>query len=123
MKIDKDNIGKRLSELMDKKGYSNGKLTAELNLSKNIIGNIKNNTIPGTEILFTISQKLGTSMEYILTGEENYNSVDADAELLLQKYNQLSDQGKHELSTYLEFILTKDENLNAAETSSTSMIG
>ena len=63
-------FGKRLEKLMNTRGYSNNQLTKELELSKNAIGNYKNNQIPNATILHKLAQKLGTSMEYLLTGRD-----------------------------------------------------
>ena len=41
--IDDKNFGNRLTECMKIAGYTNSKLTEELNLSKNAVGNYKNN--------------------------------------------------------------------------------
>lgn len=68
--IDEENFGKRLEECMKNAGYSNSKLTEKLKLSKNAIGNYKKNQIPNATILYNISQELGTTVEYLLTGKE-----------------------------------------------------
>ncbi|MEG0590654.1 MAG: hypothetical protein RR496_03270, partial [Lachnospiraceae bacterium] len=49
--------------------YTNKILTEEIQLSKNAIGNYKSNNVPNAMILLKLSQKLGVSMEYLLTGE------------------------------------------------------
>lgn len=69
MELDIANFGKRLEECIEKAGYTNKDLTSELKISKNAIGNYKNNQIPNATILFELSQKIGTSMEYLLTGK------------------------------------------------------
>ena len=89
--IDELGFGQRLEQAMIKSGYSNARLTKELNLSKNAIGNYKNNQIPNTITLFEISQRLGISMEYLLTGEENHRELSED-ELELLKYFRMLPQ-------------------------------
>lgn len=76
MNLDITNFGKRLEECMKKAGYSNKKLTDELEISKNAIGNYKNNQIPNATILYQISQKIGTTMEYLLTGKVTTNNIE-----------------------------------------------
>lgn len=89
--IDELGFGQRLEQAMIKSGYSNARLTKELNLSKNAIGNYKNNQIPNTITLFEISQRLGISMEYLLTGEEKHRELSED-ELELLKYFRMLPQ-------------------------------
>lgn len=71
--LNEENFGKRLEECMVKAGYNNTNLTKELNVSKNAVGNYKNNQIPNAAILYKISQILGTTMEYLLTGKDPEN--------------------------------------------------
>lgn len=69
MEIKLDNFGSRLEQCMKQSGYTNKILTEEIQLSKNAIGNYKSNNVPNAMILLKLSQKLGVSMEYLLTGE------------------------------------------------------
>lgn len=87
--IDELGFGHRLEQAMIKSGYSNARLTKELNLSKNAIGNYKNNQIPNTITLFEISQRLGISMEYLLTGEEKHSELSEDELELLIYFRKL----------------------------------
>lgn len=81
--IDDKNFGNRLTECMKIAGYTNSKLTEELSLSKNAVGNYKNNQIPNATILYNISQLLGTTMEYLLTGKhENENLTDEEKNII-----------------------------------------
>lgn len=75
-------FGERLNESMKKAGFSNKALTEELNLSKNAIGNYKNNQLPNVSILYQLSQKLGVSMEWLLTGKEGEVLTENEKELL-----------------------------------------
>ena len=85
--IDESGFGKRLDEAMKKANYTNKQITEELNLSKNLIGNYKENKIPKTEILYKLSQKLGTTMEYLLTGKET-DDLTLEDRILLEAYQQ-----------------------------------
>ena len=77
--INEQEFGKRLTECMQINGYTNAKLTEKLNVSKNAVGNYKNGQIPNATILYNISQLLGTTVEYLLTGknsdETNYKCL------------------------------------------------
>ena len=85
--IDDKNFGNRLTECMKIAGYTNSKLTEELSLSKNAVGNYKNNQIPNATILYNISQLLGTTMEYLLTGKHgNENLTDEEKNIILENH-------------------------------------
>lgn len=68
--INEKDFGNRLEMCMQNAQYSNARLTKELEVSKNAVGNYKNGQIPNAAILLKISQLLGTTMEYLLTGQE-----------------------------------------------------
>ena len=80
--LDEINFGKRLEECMINAGYNNAKLTKELEVSKNAVGNYKNNQIPNATILFKISQILGTTMEYLLTGKKEIALSDEEMKII-----------------------------------------
>lgn len=88
--IDIDNFGNRLEKCMKNAGISNTELTQRLNISKNVIGNYKNNQIPNAKILYEISQELGTTIEYLLTGKEN--KLTENEKELLEKFKLLPDR-------------------------------
>ncbi|MCH1981794.1 helix-turn-helix domain-containing protein [Ruminococcus sp. OA3] len=80
--IDENYFGRRLEECIKKAGYTNSQITKELNLSKNAIGNYKNNQIPNASILYKISQILGTTMEYLLTGKNESELTDEESKII-----------------------------------------
>lgn len=75
-------FGERLKNLMKSRNYSNVLLTKELEVSKNAVGNYQNNQVPNALILYKISQILGTTMEYLLTGKEGDNLTPEEQQLL-----------------------------------------
>lgn len=85
--INEENFGKRLEECMIKAGYNNANLTKELNVSKNAVGNYKNNQIPNAAILYKISQILGITMEYLLTGK-NPENLSVEEQNLITAYRK-----------------------------------
>ena len=82
--IDEKNFGNRLTKCMKTAGYTNSKLTEALSLSKNAVGNYKNGQIPNATILYNISQLLGTTVEYLLTGKNvNENLTDEEKNIIV----------------------------------------
>ena len=84
--IDDKNFGNRLTECMKIAGYTNSKLTEELNLSKNY----KNNQIPNATILYNISQILGTTMEYLLTGKNGNENLTDEEKNIIAAYRRIT---------------------------------
>ena len=92
--IDEKNFGNRLTECMKTAGYTNSKLTEALSLSKNAVGNYKKNQIPNASILYNISQLLGTTVEYLLTGKNvNENLTDEEKNIIVAERKIISIQG------------------------------
>ena len=108
-------FGKRFSDIVEKSGITNAKLTELAQISKNNIGNYKNGQIPNATTLYKLSQILGISMEYLLAGKESTDLTPEEQELI-NCYRAANDQGKRTLLTLAQ--LQKQE-----PTSSTSQIG
>lgn len=116
MTLNKD-FAIRLDECMKKANITNKEITEALNLNKNAIGNCKKGQVPYAETLLDISNYLGTTIEYLLSGktaaelteEENY---------LIQLYRQADTNGKKIIMTNAELV-----NPTQEQTSSTSKIG
>ena len=83
--INEQEFGKRLTECMQINGYTNAKLTEKLNVSKNAVGNYKNGQIPNATILYNISQLLGTTVEYLLTGKNSDETITEEEKQSLVK--------------------------------------
>lgn len=94
--IDELGFGQRFERAMIKSGYNNARLTKELGLSKNTIGNYKNNQIPNTTTLYEISQKLGTSIDYLLTGNEKSEDLKEKEKRMLTYFRNLPDDVQSE---------------------------
>lgn len=84
-------FGKRLSNLMEQKKISNNYITEKAEISKNNVGNYKNGQIPNATILYKLSQILGVTMEYLLTGKESENLTPEEQRLIdtFRKCNQI----------------------------------
>ncbi|WP_027625560.1 helix-turn-helix domain-containing protein [Clostridium lundense] len=63
-------FGERLKLALKSAGYTQKKITEDLNLSKNAITNYVNGRIPDAKILYNLSKKLGVTMEWLIDGEE-----------------------------------------------------
>ena len=86
--INEQEFGKRLTECMKISGYTNTKLTEELNVSKNAVGNYKKGQIPNASILYNISQLLGTTVEYLLTGKKTNETISEEEKQIIDAYRK-----------------------------------
>ena len=59
-----------------------------LKVSKNAVGNYKNGQIPNAIILYKISQILGTTVEYLLTGKDDTENLTEKEKEILIAYRQ-----------------------------------
>ena len=91
-------FGKRLDSLMKLNKISNQYLTEKAGISKNNIGNYKNGQIPNAKILYNISQILGTTMEYLLTGKEA-EALNTEEKKLIENYRKADDRGKRRIQS------------------------
>jgi transcriptional regulator with XRE-family HTH domain len=66
-----EKFGERLKIALKSSGYTQAKITEELNLSKNAITNYVNGRLPKADILYDIAKTLNVSMEWLLTGTES----------------------------------------------------
>lgn len=89
-----DDFGKRLKNCLKNAGYTQIKATEELNLSKNAIFNYTKGRIPEAKILYELSELCNVSMEYLLTGKENYNELSENEKLLVNDYRKLNNKYK-----------------------------
>lgn len=89
-------FGKRFTELMQQRDIGYMKLTELAEISKNNISNYKNGQIPNATILYRLSQILGTSMEYMLTGKEA-TDLTPEEQQLVDYYRNADDRGKRSI--------------------------
>ena len=112
--IDDKNFGNRLTECMKIAGYTNSKLTEELNLSKNAVGNYKNNQIPNATILYNISQLLGTTMEYLLTGKHGNENLTDEENNIIAAYRKITPAEQGVIKKILD-IQEQEEKLSQSK--------
>lgn len=74
----------------------------------------KNNSLPPADKLSNISDCLGVSLDFLLTGEEKKPSLSEDKVSLLEMYDMLTDMEKGEILGELK-QMTKKINIHTAE--------
>ncbi len=92
-KLDGIQFGKRLKKAMDDAKFTNTEITNGLNLNKNAIGNYKNGQIPNAAILVELSNFLGISIDYLLTGK-NPENLTLEEKKLIELYRSTNDIGQ-----------------------------
>ena len=119
-----ENFGKRLKIALKSSGYTQSKITEELNLSKNAITNYVNGRLPKADILYDIAKTLNVSMEWLLTGSEseskfndektsfNKNLIELTEEEIniIRLYRKLSETDKIKVEGFLEINAAKEES-------------
>ena len=108
-------FGKRLEQLMKDAKVTNTEITRQLNLNKNAIGNYKNGQIPNAAIIIDISNFLGISIDYLLTGKEP-EELTPEERNLVNLYRLADERGKRA-------IIRTAEAENLEQESSDSKIG
>lgn len=94
-------FGKRFTDIVEKSGITNTKLTELAEISKNNIGNYKNGQIPNATTLYKLSQILGVSMEYMLAGKEARELSPAEQKLI-ERYRRADERGKRAIERVAE---------------------
>lgn len=102
-------FGKRFTEIIEKSGISNAKLTELAEISKNNISNYKNGQIPNATTLYKLSQILGKSMEYIIAGKEP-EELTPEEQQLIDYYRKTDDRGKRSILRTAESESTELES-------------
>ena len=111
-------ISQRMFKLMDDKRLTQRELSKKLDIAQSTISSWKNNnTSPPPEMLISISEFLGVTVEYLLSGRESDNVETVTAcvekqhdifnnELVWKTYMKLTEKEKLEVQV---FILGKGE--------------
>lgn len=128
-----NNFGERLKDTLKQAGYTQAKATEELGLSRNAITNYVGGRIPDATILYKLSNLLGVSMEWLLTGIEDasgtiesrddsdgYSALTNIEKDMVKKFKVLKQEDKEELLTMLDM---KYDRYLKKEMSSTSKNG
>lgn len=97
-------FSERLFELLELQGISQYRFAKELGVSTSRVSQWKSRkSNPPTNLLYKISQILGVSMEYLLTGEDGVASTKEDTKVLTL-YHSMNDEGKEKALEQLEFF-------------------
>lgn len=93
-------VGKRITELREKLGYSTNKLANKAGISQSYLRDVEqNNKNPTIEFLYLICQPLGISLKDFFKDETSAGLPDED---LIQKVRQLSDRQREALLHFLD---------------------
>lgn len=123
--IDKIEAGKRFEQCMDNANVTNTELTKALDLNKNAVGNFKNGILPHADTLYYISNYLGTTVEYLLTGKEAAELAPNEQELI-DLYRNTNDIGQPLITNHAKDIqkaLPRQQEIKPEIISSDSKIG
>lgn len=119
-----ENFGERLKIALKSSGYSQSKITEELNLSKNAITNYVNGRLPKADILYDIAKSLNVSMEWLLTGTDseskfndaktsfNKNFIELNEKELnvINMYRKLNNDTQRQIDGMLEIKVSEAES-------------
>lgn len=121
-----NDFGERLKKTMKETGYTQVKVTEELELSKNAITNYVKGRIPDATILYRLSRLLGVSMEWLLTGinfENTKKNIDISNEItseelrIIELFRQLSDREKIKIEGIIENKISESQEFKKGKLS------
>ena len=82
-------IGERIHDILIKKRLKQIDLAVFLGTNSSTVIGWKKGKTPSSDVIVPISEFLGVSVEYILTGKENTNNLPMDLQELIHKYGTL----------------------------------
>ncbi|MBP0965563.1 MAG: helix-turn-helix transcriptional regulator [Oscillospiraceae bacterium] len=86
----------RLKALCKAKGTTISAMLSDLNLSTGSTGNWKRGKLPGGEILIKIADYLGTSVDYLITGEFRAD-LTTDCQRLVNLYKSVPEFARYKV--------------------------
>ena len=96
----------RVEQLLDEKGITKKTLSTDAGFDpSNISKGLKKNNIPSADTAVKIAEILGVSVEYLVTGKNNYGSKSHDIEESNPKYLSLINELKSLPSNKLDLII------------------
>jgi len=99
-------IGKRIQIRRKQLGYTQEQLADMMNVSIQMVSNLeRGNKAIRIDNLINLSQILKTSIDYILTGKETLDDLDA----LTARLAQLSTKDQKMIETLIEYCLSANE--------------
>ncbi len=125
MKERKTNIefGKRFTEIVENSRFKSTELVKMAQISKNSISECKKGHVPTAETLCKLSQLLGTTCEYLLTGKEP-GELTNEEQKIVDCYRKANQEGRRTIMHIAEMASAQSAN-NDEETAqiSTSAVG
>lgn len=105
-----DTLGNRIKFLRNKYNLTQEHLGEIVGLHGSNIGRIENNKVyPTADILLKISAHFKVSCDWLLTGlnSDNDSCENADENILINSYRELSDEDKKEILNLIEYKIYK----------------
>ena len=119
--FNKTELSERIVEKMKQKGNKQKDIVEKTGISKSAISKYMNaKQIPDVKELYKISQILGESMEWILTGESTNGNLSEDEKNVIEAYKKIDEISKKNIRKILD-LPEKSKDTNTE--SSTSTIG
>ena len=107
IEIDLTSIGKRIQSKRKQQGYTQEQLAEMMNVSIQMISNLeRGNKAIRIDNLINLSQILDVSTDYILTGKETTNDIQA----LTARIAQLPEKERKMLEMLVEFCIEENTN-------------
>ena len=108
------NFSQRLTTIMEKSHISAYKMAVDLNsISEAMIGKWKNGrSLPSFENIILLSNYLGVSCDYLLTGSE---TISTDNNEITELYNKLDEGDQREVIGYIKGMLHNEKYSQEAQ--------
>ena len=128
-----DSLGKRVKGLRESMKLTQQDLGDIVGLHGTNIGRLESGKVfPSSDVLLKMSIYFNVSCDWLLTGENAFSQISADADItkLIESYNQLSPKDKHEIQEMIDFKLykankekTNAKSSNLSYTGKDNMVG
>jgi transcriptional regulator with XRE-family HTH domain len=99
-------LGERVRELRERARLTQDELAARAKLSKGFLSDIENNkrTKVGSDFLLRIATTLGTTVEFLMTGEEDEDAAAAAPIVIPTELNAYADQAHLSYKETMELL-------------------
>ena len=104
----------RFDKIKKEKNITNYKIATDLNLAHSVFSDWKRGkSQPKYEKLKLIAEYIGTTPEYLITGNENENIKELKTlteQKIIEDYRSLDDEGKKQLENFFDYLKNKSKN-------------
>ena len=101
----------RFDKIKKEKNITNYKIATDLNLAHSVFSDWKRGkSQPKYEKLKLIAEYIGTTPEYLITGNENENIKELKTlteQKIIENYRSLDDEGKKQLENFFDYLKNK----------------